>query len=76
MRMRDFGRTIGSVLHRPHWLPVPSFAMKLILGQKSALVLEGQYVVPEVLKREGFEFSYPSLLPALEDLLLKEKSIQ
>ena len=41
-RMKDFGQTIGSVLHRPHWFPVPSFMMKLALGQKSALVLEGQ----------------------------------
>ncbi|MBT2655639.1 TIGR01777 family oxidoreductase [Bacillus sp. ISL-18] len=69
VRMKEFGQTIGSVLHRPHWLPVPSFAMKLVLGQKSALVLEGQNVDPNVLKREGFEFSYPSLKPALEDLL-------
>jgi uncharacterized protein len=67
-RMKDFGQTIGSVLHRPHWLPVPSFAMKWVLGQKSALVLEGQHVVPEVLMKEGFDFSFPSLESALEDL--------
>jgi uncharacterized protein (TIGR01777 family) len=76
VRMKEFGQTIGSVLHRPHWLPVPSLAMKLVLGQKSALVLEGQNVDPVVLKRKGFEFSYPSLKPALEDLLINEKSIQ
>jgi len=69
-RMADFGKTIGSVLHRPHWLPVPSFAMKWVLGEKSALVLEGQYVVPEILRREGFQFTFPLLRQALEDLLL------
>ncbi|MDF2791108.1 MAG: yfhF, partial [Neobacillus sp.] len=47
VKMNDFGKTIGSVLHRPHWMPVPSFAMKMVLGQKSALVLEGQHVVPQ-----------------------------
>ena len=46
MKMKDFGKTIGSVLHRPHWFPVPSFALKGVLGQKSALVLEGQHVTP------------------------------
>jgi uncharacterized protein len=71
LRMEEFGRTIGSVLHRPHWLPVPSFAMKLALGKKSTLVLEGQHVRPEVLLREGFEFKYPTLNHALEDLLVK-----
>ncbi|MFJ7726742.1 TIGR01777 family oxidoreductase [Neobacillus sp. NPDC097160] len=69
VKMKDFGKTIGSVLRRPHWLPVPSFAMKMVLGQKSALVLEGQHVVPKVLKEEGFEFQFPTLHLALEDLL-------
>ncbi|MDF2858438.1 MAG: dependent epimerase family protein [Neobacillus sp.] len=68
-RMEDFGKTIGSVLQRPHWLPVPSFAMKLALGQKSALVLEGQQVLPQVLMNAGFEFAFPSLDGALRDLL-------
>lgn len=71
IQMKDFGKTIGSVLHRPHWLPVPAFAMKLVLGQKSTLVLEGQHVVPQVLLEEGFEFMFPTLYTALEDLLIK-----
>ena len=69
MKMKDFGKTIGSVLHRPHWLPVPSFAMKWVLGQKSALVLEGQHVKPQVLMINGFDFLFPTLEPALKDLL-------
>ncbi|MFJ5714728.1 TIGR01777 family oxidoreductase [Neobacillus sp. NPDC093127] len=71
IQMKDFGKTIGSVLHRPHWLPVPAFAMKMVLGQKSTLVLEGQHVVPKVLLEEGFEFMFPTLYTALEDLLIK-----
>ena len=55
-RMDDFGKTIGSVLHRPHWFPVPGFVMKLVLGKKSALVLEGQHVLPKKLLDNGFEF--------------------
>lgn len=69
MKMKDFGKTIGSVLHRPHWFPVPSFAMKWVLGQKSALVLEGQHVKPQVLMINGFEFLFPTLESALKDLL-------
>lgn len=69
LQMNDFGKTIGAILHRPHWFPVPSFVMKAVLGQKSALVLEGQRVMPQVLMEEGFEFTFPSLKPALDDLL-------
>jgi uncharacterized protein len=71
IRMKEFGKTIAMVLHRPHWIPVPSFALKAVLGKKSALVLEGQQVLPEVLLKNGFPFLFPKLQTALEDLLLK-----
>jgi uncharacterized protein (TIGR01777 family) len=68
-RMKEFGKTIASILQRPHWFPVPAFLLKLALGNKSKLVLEGQQVLPDVLLKEGFEFSFPSLESALADLL-------
>lgn len=68
-QMDDFGKTIGAVLHRPHWFPVPSFAMKMALGKKSALVLEGQHVLPEKLLANGFIFKFPHLGAALRDIL-------
>ncbi|KAA0942147.1 TIGR01777 family protein [Sporosarcina sp. ANT_H38] len=71
-RMKYFGKTIGSVLNRPHWIPVPSFAMKIVLGKKSALVLEGQHVLPEKLLDNGFKFHYPTLESALNDLYNKD----
>lgn len=72
LRMKEFGKTIATVLRRPHWIPAPSLAMKLALGKKSKLVLEGQHVKPTVLTDAGFKFSYPTLQPALEDLLGKQ----
>ncbi|PIC85550.1 TIGR01777 family protein [Sporosarcina sp. P20a] len=69
MHMNAFGKTIGKVLHRPHWFPVPSFAMEATLGEKSIVVLQGQHVIPEKLLANGFTFDYPSLRPALENLL-------
>jgi uncharacterized protein (TIGR01777 family) len=67
-RMKYFGKTIGSVLNRPHWIPVPSFIMTVALGKKSALVLEGQHVLPEKLLNNGFTFQFPTLESALNDL--------
>lgn len=68
-RMNNFGKTIGSVLHRPHWIPVPRFVMKLTLGKKSALILEGQHVLPKKLLDNGFEFKFPILKDALQNIL-------
>ena len=70
-RMKEFGQTIGYVLRRPHWIPAPSFAMKLALGKKSALVLTGQHVTPEELLKNNFDFSFPTLESALENLFTK-----
>ncbi|WP_252504148.1 TIGR01777 family oxidoreductase [Sporosarcina sp. Marseille-Q4943] len=69
LRMDEFGKMIGATMRRPHWLPVPSAVMKLALGKKSSLVLEGQYVKPEKLLADGFEFDFPIPSLALENLL-------
>lgn len=67
-RMEHFGKIIGQALHRPHWLPVPSIMMKLAMGERSQLILEGQYVVPEKLLKSGFEFKFASLEEAIINL--------
>ncbi|MFJ7649913.1 TIGR01777 family oxidoreductase [Lysinibacillus sp. NPDC097279] len=68
-RMKEFGQTIAQVMGRRHWMPVPSFAMRLALGEQSMLVLEGQHVLPTVLEKQNFEFNFPYLKEALENLL-------
>ncbi|MGE7953840.1 TIGR01777 family oxidoreductase [Lysinibacillus xylanilyticus] len=68
-RMKDFGITIASVMGKRHWMPVPSIAMRLVLGEQSTLVLEGQHVLPTVLEKHHFTFNFPYLNDALKDLL-------
>jgi uncharacterized protein len=68
LRNDDFGRTIGKVLRRPHWFPVPSFLFKAIFGELSVLLLKGQRVIPRKLLDHGFEFQYSTLEPALKDV--------
>lgn len=69
LTMKEFGNVIGNVMKRPHWIPVPSFALKLILGEMSILVLEGQRVLPEKAMQHGFTFAYPNLEEALSTIL-------
>lgn len=67
----EFGKVISSVLHRPYWFPTPGFALKLVLGEKSTLVLDGQKVTPQKLVEQGFQFSYPDLKNALRNIYSK-----
>ncbi|WP_409297050.1 TIGR01777 family oxidoreductase [Peribacillus sp. SCS-26] len=68
VRMDEFGKTAGAILHRPHWLPVPSPLLKLMLGEMSMLVLKGQRAVPAKLGAHGFKYKHPGLSSALESL--------
>jgi hypothetical protein len=72
--MRDFARTLGKVLHRPAALPVPGFALRLALGEVADVLLTGQHVVPRRASEAGFQFRFPTLEPALLDLLCKPSS--
>lgn len=67
-RMDEFSKTLAKVLNKPHYFPVPAFALRLVLGEKSQLVLEGQKVVPDVLIANGFSFKYPELTSALTNI--------
>lgn len=66
---REFAATAGKVLGRPSVFPTPAFMLKLILGEMSTLVLDGQRVVPRALQQAGYEFQFPNLEAALRDLL-------
>jgi uncharacterized protein (TIGR01777 family) len=65
----DFGRILAKVLRRPYWLPVPAFVLRLLLGEMSTLVLEGQFMFPKRLQDLGFRFKFETAEAALRDLL-------
>lgn len=60
-----FTQTLGAVLKRPTFMRVPAPVLRLLLGEASELLLEGQRVYPEKLLNAGFEFRYSDLEPAL-----------
>jgi uncharacterized protein (TIGR01777 family) len=65
----EFTETLGRIVHRPTFLPVPVFALRAALGELSQVLLEGANVRPRVLEHAGFRFDYPRLEDALEALL-------
>jgi uncharacterized protein (TIGR01777 family) len=66
---RQFTRSLGRALHRPALMAVPGFALRVVLGEASSALLEGQRVRPAVLESHGFRFRFPSLDGALTDIL-------
>jgi len=63
--MHEFCRTLGAVLNRPSWLPVPEFIVKVLLGELGSVMTTGQRVMPRVAQSGGYPFQYPQLKEAL-----------
>ncbi|MHA2249555.1 MAG: TIGR01777 family oxidoreductase [Candidatus Kariarchaeaceae archaeon] len=59
----------GKILGRPTWTWVPGFVLKLILGERATMLLEGRKISPRKVIQQGYEFKFPSLEEALEDVL-------
>lgn len=64
-----FAHTLGQVLHKPVWFPVPALALKLLLGDAATLALDGRQVLPGRLQRTTYQFHFSELESALESLL-------
>lgn len=65
-------KLIVKVLNKPLLMPnVPSFILKLIFGELADALLEGSRASSEKIEKAGFEFQFPDLKMALEDLLKK-----
>ena len=67
----EFSRTLCRLLRRPCWFPTPERVLRLWLGEKASLLLEGQYVLPKRLSEKDFCFRYPQLEEALRACLIR-----
>lgn len=70
----EFSNVLGKALHRPAFLPAPAFALKLLMGELSVLVLSSQRVLPKVAEENGFSFRFPMLEGALLDIVKKKET--
>jgi uncharacterized protein (TIGR01777 family) len=65
----QFAKTLGKVLNRPAFAWAPGFALELVLGEMSTIVLDGQYVMPKRALELGFNFKYPRVDQALAQIV-------
>jgi hypothetical protein len=65
----QFTKSLGSVLHRPTFLPAPKFALKTFAGEMAdEMLLASQRIDSTKLSEAGFEFSDTELDPALQKI--------
>ncbi|MFP5385935.1 MAG: TIGR01777 family oxidoreductase [Bacteriovoracia bacterium] len=64
---KEFTYALGKALHRRAFMPVPAFGVKLIFGEMSQVLLEGQKVLPVNFKMNNFRYKYPTLEMALKE---------
>jgi uncharacterized protein len=63
---KEFAHALGRVIHRPAFAPAPSLALKLVFGEMSQVLLEGQKVMPKRFQEVNYNFVYPHLESALK----------
>ena len=64
-----FTATLAAVLHRPALFAAPAALLKLAMGERASLLLEGQRVLPMRMEAAHYRFAHPGLTDALHDLL-------
>jgi len=69
VRNRDFAKALGRILGRPSFMKVPSFMIRTLMGEMGTIVMSSQRVVPDRLLKNGFEFQYPDVEKALNNLI-------
>jgi len=70
VQQQEFSKTLARVLRKSHFMRVPAWALKLMLGEMSQMLLTGQLVLPERLQQAGYHFKYPNVEAALKQCLL------
>lgn len=71
---KDLTEKIAEVLNKPLWMPnVPAFILKLIFGELASAILEGSRASSKKIQETGFQFQFPDLKDALDNLLNNEK---
>lgn len=65
----QFTKELAAALNRPTFLPVPEFALHILMGEMAEVVLNSQRVFPRVALNSGYRFIHPNLKQALGSIL-------
>ena len=67
---QTFSSELAAALHRPCFLTMPKIVVEMLFGEMGkTLLLNGQNVVPSKLLNSGYQFKFPNVSAALENIL-------
>jgi uncharacterized protein len=61
---------LGRQLKRPSFTPVPAIALRLLFGEMSTVLLDGQRAIPQRLQQLGYAFQFPEADTAIHSILV------
>jgi NAD dependent epimerase/dehydratase family enzyme len=66
---RGFGEILGKAIGVPVVMGMPSSMVKLLMGERAVVLLEGQNVAPTKALAHGYQFQYPDTESAINQVL-------
>jgi uncharacterized protein (TIGR01777 family) len=64
----DFTRIVARAVHRPAFLPAPSFVLRAVLGDMSSLLLDSSRVRPAVAETLGYRYDFSDVADAVDEV--------
>jgi hypothetical protein len=68
VRNSEFTKAFAAALHRPAFLPIPYFGLRVLFGEFAKILFASQRVVPQAAERSGFNFQFPTIETALAEI--------
>ncbi len=65
---KEFSRALGRALHRPSFMPMPGFMLRVALGEVANVITKGQRVMPKKALDSGYRFKFAEIDAALGDI--------
>ena len=69
VRNHELAKTLGKVIRRPAFIPAPKMMIRVAMGEMGTALLDSQRTIPERLLKNGFNFQYPDLEPAIRQIV-------
>ena len=66
---REFSKALAKAMHRPCLFRIPSFFIKLFMGEASTLIINGQRAIPKHLTDVGYKFRFENIERALKNIM-------
>lgn len=66
---KRFANVLSTTIYRPRLFRIPSFLLKMVMGESATMIVEGQRVVPKHLLELHFRFAFEHLNESLKNIM-------